>query len=70
MDYRAKPIAIKAAMFFDKTLAAFRALVILFMSPQLNLRKGGMSVMLYEFNPLNKAMIGASQDCLLSALPR
>jgi hypothetical protein len=25
--------------------------------------------MRYEFNPLNKAMIGALQDCLLSALP-
>ena len=29
-----------------------------------------MSVMRYEFNPLNKAMIGALQDCLLSACPR
>jgi len=37
-------------------------------APQL--RKGGTSVMRYEFNPLNKAMIGALQDCLLSALPR
>jgi len=26
--------------------------------------------MRYEFNPLNKAMIGALQDYLLSALPR
>jgi len=26
--------------------------------------------MRYEFNPLNKAMIGAFQDCLLSASPR
>ena len=24
--------------------------------------------MRYEFNPLNKAMIGALQDCLLSAV--
>jgi len=42
--------------------------MILFKSPQL--RKGGTSVMRYEFNPLNKAMIGALQDCLLSARPR
>jgi hypothetical protein len=49
-----------------KTLAAFRALMILSES----LRKGGTSVMRYEFNPLNKAMIGALQDCLLSARPR
>jgi hypothetical protein len=33
-------------------------------------QKGGTSVMRYEFNPLNKAMIGALQDCLLSARPR
>jgi len=26
--------------------------------------------MRYEFNPLNQAMIGALQDCLLSARPR
>jgi len=26
--------------------------------------------MRYEFNPLNTAMIGAFQDCLLSACPR
>jgi len=26
--------------------------------------------MRYEFNQLNKAMIGALQDCLLSANPR
>jgi len=26
--------------------------------------------MRYEFNPVNKAMIGALQDCLLSARPR
>jgi hypothetical protein len=37
-------------------------------APQL--RKGGTSVMRYEFNQLNRAMIGALQDCLLSALPR
>ena len=55
---------------FEKTLAAFRALMILSKSPQLSLRKGGTSVMRYEFNPLNKAMIGALQDCLLSARPR
>jgi hypothetical protein len=42
--------------------------MILSKSPQL--RKGGTSVMRYEFNPLNKAMIGALQDCLLSARPR
>ena len=53
-----------------KTLAAFRALMILSKSSQLSLRKGGTSVMRYEFNPLNKAMIGALQDCLLSARPR
>jgi hypothetical protein len=29
-----------------------------------------MSVMRYEFSQLNRAMIGALQDCLLSALPR
>jgi hypothetical protein len=29
-----------------------------------------MSVMPNEFNPLNKAIIGALQDCLLSARPR
>ena len=48
------------------SLAAFRGLMILSKSPQL--RKGGMSVM--RLNPLNKAMIGALQDCLLSATPR
>jgi hypothetical protein len=53
-----------------KTLAVFRALMIRSKSSQLNLRKGGMSGMRYEFNPLNKAMIGALQDCLLSARPR
>jgi hypothetical protein len=37
-------------------------------APQL--RKGGTSVMRYEFDQLNKAMIGALQDCLLSARPR
>lgn len=42
--------------------------MILSKSPQL--RKGGTSVMPYEFNPLNKVMIGALQDCLLSARPR
>jgi hypothetical protein len=26
--------------------------------------------MRHEFNPLDKAMIGAFQDCLLSACPR
>ena len=57
-------------MFFEKALAAFRALMILCESPQLSLRKGGTSVMRYEFNPLNKAMIGALQDYLLSARPR
>jgi hypothetical protein len=55
---------------FSRILAAFRALMILFMSPQLILGKGGMSVMRYEFNPLNTAMIGALQACLLSARPR
>jgi hypothetical protein len=44
--------------------------MILSKSPQLSLRKGGTSVMRYEFNPLNKAVIGAFQDCLLSARPR
>ena len=44
--------------------------MILSKSSQLSLRKGGTSVMRYEFNPLNKAMIGALQDYLLSALPR
>jgi hypothetical protein len=29
-----------------------------------------MSVMRYEINPLDKAMIGALQDCLPSARPR
>jgi hypothetical protein len=29
-----------------------------------------MSVMKYEFNPAEDAMIGAHQDCLLSARPR
>ena len=29
-----------------------------------------MSVMRHEFNQLNRAMIGALQDCLLSARPR
>ncbi len=48
----------------------FRALMILSKSSQLNLREGGTSVMRYEFNPPNKAMIGALQDCLLSARPR
>jgi hypothetical protein len=37
---------------------------------QLSLRKGGKSVMRYEFSPLNTAMIGVLQDYLLSALPR
>ncbi len=55
-------------MFFGKTLAAFPALMLLSNGPQL--RRGGTSVMRYEFNPLNKAMIGALQDCLLSARPR
>jgi hypothetical protein len=53
-----------------KALAAFRALMILSKSSQLSLRKGGKSVMRYEFIPLNQAMIGALQDCLLSARPR
>ena len=57
-------------VFETLTLAAFRALMIVSKSPQLSLRKGGTSVMRYEFNPLNKAMIGALQDCLLSARPR
>jgi hypothetical protein len=43
------------------------ALMIFSKSPQLSLRKGGTSVMRYEFNPLNKALIGALQDCLLPA---
>jgi|SRR5579872_1437647 hypothetical protein len=55
-------------MFLESILAALPALMIPFKSPQL--RKGGKSVMRYEFNPLNKAMIGALQDCLLSARPR
>jgi hypothetical protein len=63
-------IAAKDFEFFEKTLAAFRALMILCEGPQLSLRKGGTSVMRYEFDPLNKAMIGALQDCLLSARPR
>ena len=50
------------------TLAVFRALMIVSKSSQLSLRKGGTSVMRYE--PLHKAMIGALQDYLLSALPR
>jgi hypothetical protein len=33
-------------------------------------RKGGLSVMRNNFNPATKAMIGASQDRLLSARPR
>jgi hypothetical protein len=28
------------------------------------------SMMRYKFNPLHKVMIGALQDCLLSARPR
>jgi hypothetical protein len=63
-----KMIAKKAAL--ATRLAVFRALMIPFESSQLSLRKGGMSVMRYELNPLNKAMIGALQDCLLSARPR
>jgi hypothetical protein len=54
----------------ELALAAFRALMIVSKSPQLGLKKGGTSVMRYEFYPLNQAMIGASQDCLLSARPR
>jgi hypothetical protein len=46
----------------------FRALMILSKCSQLSLKKGGTSVM--RFNTLNKAMIGANQDCLLSATPR
>ena len=37
-------------------------------APQL--RKGGTSLMRYEFDQLNRAMIGTLQDCLLSAVPR
>jgi hypothetical protein len=57
-------------MFFENTLVVFRALMILSKSPQLSLREGGTSVMRYEFNPLDKAAIGAFQDYLLSARPR
>jgi len=32
--------------------------------------KGGRSAMTFEFNPAEEAMIGAHQDCLLSARPR
>jgi hypothetical protein len=55
-------------MFLENTLAAFPALMIPSKSPKLG--KGGISVMRYELNPLNKAVIGALQDCLLSARPR
>ena len=55
---------------FAMSLAAFRVLMIGSKSSQLRLRKGGTSVMRYEFNPLDKAMIGALQDCLLSACLR
>lgn len=49
-------------------LAASRALMLSSESSSLSLRKGGTSIM--RLNPLNKAMIGALQDYLLSAPPR
>jgi len=52
-----------------ETLAIFRALMISSVSLQLSQGKGGTSVMRYV-NPPNTAMIGALQDCLLSARPR
>jgi hypothetical protein len=51
-------------------LAAFRALMIRSKSFPLTLGKEVTSVMRSELNPLSKAMIGALQDCLLSARPR
>jgi len=51
-----------------KTLAVYRAPMILSQSSQPSLRKGGTSVM--RLDTLNKAMIGALQDYLLSALTR
>jgi hypothetical protein len=61
--------AIITALVFDaqQSLAGFRVRDSI-RAPQL--RKGGTSVMRYEFDQLNKAMIGALQDCLLSARPR
>jgi hypothetical protein len=53
-----------------RTLAAFCALMIPSKGSQLSTRKGGTSVMRYEFNPLHKAMIGALRNRLLSARPR
>jgi hypothetical protein len=57
----------RCSTWISEQLAALRALMILSESSQVNLRKGGTSVMRYEFNPLHKAIIGAFQDCLLSA---
>jgi hypothetical protein len=59
-----------AELFLDENSCRVPPLVILSKSPQLSPRKGGTSVMRYEFNPLSQAMIGAFQDCLLSARPR